>query len=157
MDSVHFKLPLGEIKEISKVLNIPNLKKNLLSIGSFTDHPIIECFDNQKCILYNKDHKKIVAKGFWNKENGLYQLSSHPPNLTANITSIDLYTARLWHHRLGHLSFARFHELASNNMVIGLPYIPAHSETCEACIRGKQTRASLPKVSTSRAPKALDL
>lgn len=67
-DRVHFKLFSGEIKEILSVLYVLSLKKNLLSIGSFTDHEIIACVDNQKCILCGKDQKKVVAEGFGTKK-----------------------------------------------------------------------------------------
>lgn len=43
---VHLKFPLGEIKEVSDILYVHGLQKNLLSIGYFTNRGLIACFSN---------------------------------------------------------------------------------------------------------------
>lgn len=154
---MHFTLPSGEIKDVHDVLYVPGLAKNLLSIGSFADRGMVACFDENKCILYSKNHKQIVAEGTRNHNNGLYRLSARNLDITAGIVHADINTVRLWHYRLGHIGFDRLHDLSAKNMVTGIPSIPTHREVCTGCQLGKQSRQSFPRQSEHRATRPLEL
>ena len=155
--SVHFTLPSGKIKKVDEILYVPSFNKNLLSIGSLTDKGIVACFDDKKCILYSRGNKQIIAEGLRNKQNGLYHLSAIKTDVSVNIAQIDVESARFWHHRLGHISYDRLHELSAKGLATGLPYIPIHREICDQCQTGKQTRESFPHQSLSRASHPLQL
>ena len=72
--------------------------------------------------------------------------------LTArNSTSkADLHT---WHRRLGHLHIDAVLAMVRKGMVKGMEIVGSHSppDTCEACLKGKQTRAEINKTTESRA------
>ncbi|GJZ30180.1 putative ribonuclease H-like domain-containing protein [Tanacetum coccineum] len=77
--------------------------------------------------MYSVDLKIIVPKG------GLTYLF-------ANTTSDE---SKLWHRRLGHINFKTMNKLVKGNLVRGLPskYFKIN-QTCVACQKGKQHRAS---------------
>ena len=129
----------------------------MLSIGSLTNKGIIVCFDNQKCILYSKGNKRIVAEGLQNKRNGLYQLSTLNSDIMANLAQTEIHNARLWHHRLRHIGYNRLHDLRAKRMATGIPYIPTYIEVCNQCQVGKQIRKGFPQKSISRASEPLEL
>ncbi|GKA27354.1 putative ribonuclease H-like domain-containing protein [Tanacetum coccineum] len=77
--------------------------------------------------MYSVDLKNIVPK------RGL-------TCLFAKATSDE---SKLWHRRLGHLNFKTMNKLVKGNLVRGLPSkLFENDETCVACQKGKQHRAS---------------
>ncbi|GJU24386.1 putative ribonuclease H-like domain-containing protein [Tanacetum coccineum] len=51
--------------------------------------------------------------------------------------------SKLWHRRLGHINFKTMNKLIKGNLVRGLPSKPfENNQTCVACQKGKQHRAS---------------
>ncbi|GKB36821.1 putative ribonuclease H-like domain-containing protein, partial [Tanacetum coccineum] len=60
--------------------------------------------------------------------------------LVAKATSDELM---LWHRRLGHINFKNINKLVKDNLVRGLPTKRfENDQTCVACLKGKQHRAS---------------
>ncbi|GKB85383.1 putative ribonuclease H-like domain-containing protein [Tanacetum coccineum] len=58
--------------------------------------------------------------------------------------------SKLWHRRLGHLNFKTMNKLVKGNLVRGLPSkLFENDQTCIACQKGKQHRASTTKDETS--------
>ncbi|GJV52275.1 putative ribonuclease H-like domain-containing protein [Tanacetum coccineum] len=77
--------------------------------------------------MYSVDLKNIVPKG------GL-------TFLFAKATSDE---SKLWHRRLGHINFKTMNKLVKGNLVRGLPSkLFENDQTCVACQKGKQHRAS---------------
>ncbi|GJU72599.1 putative ribonuclease H-like domain-containing protein [Tanacetum coccineum] len=77
--------------------------------------------------MYSVDLKNIVPK------RGL-------TCLFAKATSDE---SKLWHRRLGHLNFKTMNKLVKGNLVRGLPTkLFENDQTCVACQKGKQHRAS---------------
>ncbi|GJY51372.1 putative ribonuclease H-like domain-containing protein [Tanacetum coccineum] len=59
--------------------------------------------------------------------------------------------SNLWHKRLGHINFKTMNKLVRGNLVRGLPSkLFENDQTCAACQKGKQHKASYPKVKTIR-------
>lgn len=54
--------------------------------------------------------------------------------------------AWLWHERLGHQHFGALQKMAHIGMVRGLTEIGQVDQLCDACLAGKQCRASFPLV-----------
>ncbi|GJT64563.1 putative ribonuclease H-like domain-containing protein [Tanacetum coccineum] len=51
--------------------------------------------------------------------------------------------SKLWHRRLGHINFKTMNKLVKGNLVRGLPLkLSKNDQTCVACQKGKQHRAS---------------
>ncbi|GJV00770.1 ribonuclease H-like domain-containing protein [Tanacetum coccineum] len=80
--------------------------------------------------MYSVDLKNIIPK------RGL-------TCLFAKATSDE---SKLWHRRLGHINFKTMNKLVKGNLVRGLPLkLFENDQTCVACQKGKQHRASCTK------------
>ncbi|GJR97035.1 putative ribonuclease H-like domain-containing protein [Tanacetum coccineum] len=77
--------------------------------------------------MYSVDLKNIVPKG----------------GLTCLFAKATSDESKLWHRRLGHIKFKTMNKLVKENLVRGLPLklFEIH-QTCVACQKGKQHRAS---------------
>ncbi|GKB08689.1 putative ribonuclease H-like domain-containing protein [Tanacetum coccineum] len=77
--------------------------------------------------MYSVDLKNIVSKG----------------GLTCLFAKATSNESKLWHRRLGHINFKTMNKLVKGNLVRGLPskLFEIH-QTCVACKKGKQHRAS---------------
>ncbi|GJW37473.1 putative ribonuclease H-like domain-containing protein [Tanacetum coccineum] len=77
--------------------------------------------------MYSVDLKNIVLKG----------------GLTCLFEKATSDESKLWHRRLGHLNFKTMNKLVKGNLVRGLPSkLFKNDQTCVACQKGKQHRAS---------------
>ncbi|GJX76988.1 putative ribonuclease H-like domain-containing protein [Tanacetum coccineum] len=84
--------------------------------------------------MYSVDLKNIVPKG----------------GLTCLFAKATSDESKLWHRRLGHLNFKTMNKLVKGNLVRGLPSkLFENDQTCVACQKGKQHRASSTKDETS--------
>ena len=63
----------------------------------------------------------------------------------------------LWHYRFGHMNNDALRQAFRDNLVHGLPDVGARQRQCISCLRGKQHREAIPKVSTRRASELLEL
>ncbi|GJW43741.1 putative ribonuclease H-like domain-containing protein [Tanacetum coccineum] len=95
--------------------------------GKGTIKTVKFAYESDKNNMYSVDLKNIVPKG------GL-------TFLFAKATSDE---SKLWHRRLGHLNFKTMNKLVKGNLVRGLPSkLFENDQTCVACQKGKQHRAS---------------
>ncbi|GJS30144.1 ribonuclease H-like domain-containing protein [Tanacetum coccineum] len=63
--------------------------------------------------------------------------------LTSLVAKATLDESMLWHRRLGHVNFKTINKLVKNNLVRGLPSkCFENDQTCVACLKGKQHKAS---------------
>ncbi|GJV18894.1 putative ribonuclease H-like domain-containing protein [Tanacetum coccineum] len=77
--------------------------------------------------MYSVDLKNIVLKG----------------GLTCLFAKATSDESKLWHRRLGHLNFKTMNKLVKGNLVRGLPSkLFENDQTCVACQKGKQHKAS---------------
>ncbi|GJU64764.1 putative ribonuclease H-like domain-containing protein [Tanacetum coccineum] len=77
--------------------------------------------------MYSFDMKNIVPKEC----------------LTCLVAKATLDESMLWHRRLGHINFKNINKLVKDNLVRGLPTKHfENDQTCVACLKGKQHRAS---------------
>ncbi|GJR74447.1 putative ribonuclease H-like domain-containing protein [Tanacetum coccineum] len=77
--------------------------------------------------MYSVDLKNIVSSG----------------GLTCLFAKATLDESNLWHRRLGHINFKTINKLVKGNLVRGLPSkLFEINQTCVACQKGKQHRAS---------------
>ncbi|GJZ73991.1 ribonuclease H-like domain-containing protein [Tanacetum coccineum] len=78
--------------------------------------------------MYSVDLKNIVPKG----------------GLTCLFAKATYDESELWHRRLGHINFKTMNKVVQGNLVRGLPSkLFENNQTCVACQKGKQHRASL--------------
>ncbi|GKB91379.1 putative ribonuclease H-like domain-containing protein [Tanacetum coccineum] len=87
--------------------------------------------------MYSVDLKNVVPKG----------------GLACLFIKATLDESNLWHGRLGHVNFKTMNKLVRGNLVKGLPSkLFEINQTCVACQKGKQHRASY-KTNTVTPPK----
>ncbi|GJT92632.1 putative ribonuclease H-like domain-containing protein [Tanacetum coccineum] len=84
--------------------------------------------------MYSVDMKNIVPK----------------ESLTCLVAKATLDESMIWHRRLGHVNFKTINKLVKDNLVRGLPSKRfENDQTCVACLKGNQHKASSSKDETS--------
>ncbi|GJX80516.1 putative ribonuclease H-like domain-containing protein [Tanacetum coccineum] len=84
-------------------------------------------------------------KGFVDSGCSSFDMKNIVPkeSLTCLIAKATLDESMLWHRRLGHINFKNINKLVKDNLVRGLPTKHfENDQTCVACLKGKQHRAS---------------
>ncbi|GJU57347.1 putative ribonuclease H-like domain-containing protein [Tanacetum coccineum] len=77
-------------------------------------------------------------------------------SLTYLVAKATLDESMLWHRRLGHINFKNMNKLVKENLVRGLPSNHFdYDQTCVACLKGKQHRASYKSKVLNRITKPL--
>ncbi|GJS03357.1 putative ribonuclease H-like domain-containing protein [Tanacetum coccineum] len=119
------------------VLQMCDKKNNVLftETGCFVLSPDFKLADESQVLLkvprnnnmYSVDMKNIVPK----------------ESLTCLVAKATLDELMLWHRRLGHVNFKTINKLVKENLVRGLPIKRfENDQTCVACLKGKQHKAS---------------
>ncbi|GJY34784.1 putative ribonuclease H-like domain-containing protein [Tanacetum coccineum] len=131
-------LPLEEESEEEKSLVKMCDKKNCIlftDTACFVLSPDFKLPDESQILLkiprknnmYSVDMKNIVPK----------------ESLTCLVAKATLDESMLWHRRLGHVNFKTINKLVKDNLVRGLPSKRfENDQTCVACLKGKQHKAS---------------
>ncbi|GJR83611.1 putative ribonuclease H-like domain-containing protein [Tanacetum coccineum] len=102
------------VKELQFNLLLPDESQVLLKVP-------------RKNNMYSVDMKNIVPK----------------ESLTCLVAKATLDESMLWHRRLGHINFKTINKLVKDNLVRGLPAKHfENDQTCVACLKGKQHKAS---------------
>ncbi|MCO5557878.1 hypothetical protein L7F22_011450 [Adiantum nelumboides] len=145
----------GEEKDLSNVLLVPGITKNLISMGQIVDKGYEVKFNKDGCYVKNKKGK-VVAHG--EKNGRLFKLkmnATHNANFSSHSSSSSLI---LWHKRLGHIIHQSIMHLKKEGLVEGLPTFQVNEEPnlCPSCQFGKQQRRRFSK-STYRARQPLEL
>ena len=114
---------------MKEVRHVPDLKKNIISIGQL---------GSEACVTTLTDKTWKVTKGALEIEKGekvgtLYLCNGISNSVNA-LTSKGAYAA-LWHHRLRHMSEKGMNILHSRNLLSGLKNIDL--DFSENCIYGK--------------------
>ncbi|GJY34691.1 putative ribonuclease H-like domain-containing protein [Tanacetum coccineum] len=92
--------------------------------------------------MYNFDLKNVVPLG----------------GLTCLFAKATIDESNLWHRRLGHINFKTMNKLVRGNLVRGLPSkLFENDQTCVACQKGKQHKASCKTKTVSSIFKPLQL
>jgi len=90
------------------------------------------------------------------RKNRLYVMKVKLASPICLLSKMD-ETAWLWHARYGHLNFRALQDLASKQMVEGLPQIHGVEQVCDGCALGKQHRTPFPRLSAYHATCGLEL
>ncbi|GKB67166.1 putative ribonuclease H-like domain-containing protein, partial [Tanacetum coccineum] len=130
---------------------VRELKFNLFSVSQMCDKKNRVLFNDTECIVLSLNFKLIDESQVLlrvPRKNNMYSvdLKNIVPKggftcLFAQPTSDE---SKLWHRRLGHINFKTMNKLVKGNLVRGLPSkLYENDQTCVACQKGKQHRASL--------------
>jgi hypothetical protein len=68
---------LDENKAVNKVLYVPGMRKNLLSVGRFADEGYLTLFSSKQCWIFDKhDSRLVILTGSRERGNHLYRLNN---------------------------------------------------------------------------------
>ncbi|GJR20178.1 ribonuclease H-like domain-containing protein [Tanacetum coccineum] len=126
------------------------LKFNLFSVSQMCDKKNSVLFNDTECIILSPnikltDESHVLLKV--PRKNNMYSvdLKNVVPKggLTCLFAKATSDESALWHRRLGHINFKTMNKLVKGNLVRGLPSkLFENNQTCVACQKGKQHRAS---------------
>ncbi len=116
---------------LNKVLYVPEITKNLLSVPAVTQMGAEVLFDNGKCSI-TKDGRTINIGHI--VDNKLYTLNTEEYVYIATAKPC----LEQWHCRFGHLNFGYVNKLGQGNMVEGMNYSTGTvNQECKACAQAK--------------------
>ncbi|KAH9652997.1 hypothetical protein KPL70_027263 [Citrus sinensis] len=134
---IKLKLHDNSILELKQVRHVPDLKRNLISLGMLDQ---IGCVVKvQQGIMSVVKGSLVLLRGI--RKNGLYVLEGTTVTGMVSVSSSsNVDKTNLWHLRLGHMSLRGLKELSKQGM-LGSNTI-GEMVFCEDCVLGKSTRTS---------------
>ncbi|XP_022570911.2 uncharacterized protein LOC106407057 [Brassica napus] len=144
----------GKRKILADVYFIPALKSNIISLGQATESGCDVRMKENYLTLHDKDGNMIVKAS--RARNRLYKVVMEIEEPKCLQTQIKCEFS-VWHARLGHLGYDAMKTMVREELVIGLPQLKVTKDTCESCLRAKQTRRPFPTSTSYRASTILEL
>ena len=132
---------------LEKVLFVPKLCYNLISISKITENGARAKFFDNKCEISRGD-KTVIGEGV--KNGNLYHLKCNTPKV--NISKYCGNSEYLWHQSYGHLGFDNLRKLNGKKLVSGMSYEQkGNPPFCHECCQGKSHKLPfLKKVSKEK-------
>ncbi|GJS94130.1 putative ribonuclease H-like domain-containing protein [Tanacetum coccineum] len=136
--------------DFKNVYFVRELQFNLFSVSQMCDKKNSVLFNDTKCIVLSRNFK-LTDESYVPlkvpRKNNMYSvdLKNIVPKggLTCLFAKATYDESKLWHRRLGHKNFKTMNKLVKGNLVRGLPLnFFENDQTCVACQKGKQHRAS---------------
>ncbi|GJZ25405.1 ribonuclease H-like domain-containing protein [Tanacetum coccineum] len=129
---------------------ITELKFNLFSVSQMCDKKNYVLFTDSECLVLSPnfklpDESQVLLK--IPRQNNMYSFDMKnivpKDGLTCLVAKATSEESMLWHRRLGHVNFKNINKLVKENLVRDLPLKRfENDQTCVACLKGKQHRAS---------------
>lgn len=130
-------------RQLSNVLYVPSLKKNLFSVGAANDKGFsFHCYKDH-CVIKDRNNS-ISAVG--KRYGSLFQMQFKVKVPECNIAQTA--SLELWHKRLGHINLQTIKKTQKLGAVDGLKVQDKTDFFCETCVLAKQT--SKPHVSRNQ-------
>ena len=142
------------VLDLLKVLFVPKLTKNLLSVPAMALMGAEIRFDKDKCLVL-KDGKEFVIGCLLHDK--LYSVNTKE---YAQVSVADSTASpAVWHCRLGHLNYTYMNQLMKKEMGDGMNYASGTQtqKECEACVLGKMQKKPFPKQSQHRATRPYEI
>ncbi|GJX27262.1 ribonuclease H-like domain-containing protein, partial [Tanacetum coccineum] len=136
--------------DFENVYFVRELKFNLFSVSQMCDKKNNVLFNDTECIVLSPN-LKLTGESYVlvkvPRKNNMYSvdLKNIIPKggLTCLFTKSTSNESKLWHRRLGYINFKTMNKLVKGNFIRGLPSkLFENNQTCVACQKGKQHRAS---------------
>ncbi|KAH9649116.1 hypothetical protein KPL70_025868 [Citrus sinensis] len=135
--NINLKLHDGTIRELKQVRYVPELKRNLISLGMLDQMGYSVRIESGELMIV-KD-SQTVMKG--SRKNGVFILDEDVVNGEARMSVADIIDKiKIWHLRLGHIGERGLKELEKQG-VLGNEKL-GNLDFCEDCVLGKATRSS---------------
>ncbi|GJU12523.1 putative ribonuclease H-like domain-containing protein [Tanacetum coccineum] len=136
--------------DFENVYFVRELQFNLFSVSQMCDKKNSVLFNDTEYIVLSPNFKLTDESYVFLKvprKNNMYSvdLKNIVPKggLTCLFAKATSDESKLWHRRLGHINFKNMNKLVKGNLVRGLPSkLFENDQTCVACHKGKQHRAS---------------
>ncbi|GJX87290.1 putative ribonuclease H-like domain-containing protein [Tanacetum coccineum] len=136
--------------DFEDVYFVNELKFNLFSVSQMCDKKNYVLFTDTECLVLSPnfklpDENQILLKVPRKDNMYSFDIKNIVPkeSLTCLVEKATLDESMLWHRRLGHINFKNINKLVKDNLVRGLPIKHfENDQTCVACLKGKQHRAS---------------
>ncbi|GJS67905.1 ribonuclease H-like domain-containing protein, partial [Tanacetum coccineum] len=136
--------------DFENVYFMRELKFNLFSVSQMCDKKNSVLFNDTGCIVLSPNFKLIDESQVLlrvPRKNNMYSVDLKNIVLIGGLTCLFAKAtsdeSKLWHRRLGHLNFKTMNKLVKENLVRSLPFkLFENDQTCIACQKGKQHRAS---------------
>ncbi|GJV08281.1 putative ribonuclease H-like domain-containing protein, partial [Tanacetum coccineum] len=136
--------------DFKDVYFLKELKFNLFSVLQMCDKKNYVLFTDSECLVLSPnfkfpDESHILLK--ISRKDNMYNFDIKnivpKESLICLVAKATLDESMLWHWRLGHINFKNINKLVKENLVRGLPLkCFENDQTCVACLKGKQHRAS---------------
>ncbi|GKB92955.1 ribonuclease H-like domain-containing protein, partial [Tanacetum coccineum] len=136
--------------DFEDVYFVKELQFNLFSVSQMCDKKNSVLFTDTGCFVLSPDFKladesQVLLKV--PRKNNMYSVDMKnivpKESLTCLVAKATLDESMLWHRRLGHVNFKTINKLVKENLVRGLPSKRfENDQTCVACLKGKQHKAS---------------
>ncbi|GJZ81491.1 ribonuclease H-like domain-containing protein [Tanacetum coccineum] len=136
--------------DFEDVYFVKELQFNLFSVSQMCDKKNGVLFTNTGCFVLSHDFKladesQVLLKV--PRKNNMYSVDIKnivpKESLSCLVAKATLDESMLWHRRLGYVNFKTINKLVKENLVRGLPSKRfENDQTCVACLKGKQHKAS---------------
>jgi hypothetical protein len=142
----------GRLLEFHRVLHVPNLQSNLLSVLYLTKNKGFYVSIKGARMFFSCQGSLLFTATVNDNNTALLDGVTVPMTQFAGLISTCPLDTTLWHRRFAHLNFADVQHLISKSLVSGLTIRSSASPDpiCEPCIAGKQHRV-VNKTATNRA------
>ncbi|GKD66390.1 putative ribonuclease H-like domain-containing protein [Tanacetum coccineum] len=149
--------------DFEDVYFVKELKFNLFSVSQMCDKKNYVLFTDSECLVLSPnfklpDESQVLLK--IPRQNNMYSFDMKnivpKDGLTCLVAKATTEESMLWHRRLGHVNFKNINKLVKENLVRDLPLKRfENDQTCVACLKGKQHRASCKTKAFSPSTKPL--
>ncbi|GJR80337.1 putative ribonuclease H-like domain-containing protein [Tanacetum coccineum] len=136
--------------DFEDVYFVKDLQFNLFSVSQMCDKKNSVLFTDTGCFVLSPDFRLAYENQVLLKvprKNNMYSVDMKnivpKDSLTCLVTKATLDESILWHRRLDHVNFKTINKLVKKNLMRGLPSkCFENDQTCVACLKGKQHKAS---------------
>ena len=143
---------------LTQVLYVPKARQNLISVRQIDSAGSRITCDSGQMFLRDSKNKPLAVAIL---RDGLYYLDRQTVfqnEANVAITIKHAWTWEEWHHRLGHIAISGLRNLHGKNLVDGFSLRDSPQDfECEACIKVKTERKSVPNSCTSHERKPGEL
>ena len=138
--SIRLKLQNQCVKILSEVRYIPEVKRNLISLG---------CLEQKRCSFFSSEGKMLVKKDedvvmMAERRGSLYYLYASVVKIQKDeqLNLVKASTLKVWHERLGHPAMGSVKELVKKQIISADE--SQEVQPCQDCIKGKATKMPYP-------------
>lgn len=156
---VSIRVDTGDVNreiDIEKVFYVSDLRTNLLSVATITDHNLEVRFRQKDAIVLDKDDTIVMRA---DRIGNLYYVKQSKESASAvEPKQVEKSAIDQWHERLGHLNERDLKSMAKSGLVYGLNFKDGEKlSKCEVCAREKLASTPFPKGSEDRTSEVLEI